>query len=217
MNERNNRASDEGGELQEKVVHIRRVAKTVKGGRNMTFNALVVLGDGQGQVGAGLGKGAAVPDAVRQGNTIARKEMFRVPMVGSTVPHAVRASFGASEVLIRPGLPGSGIKAGGGVRAVMEAAGIRDVVCKALGSRNPINVVKATLVGLAQLQGETGEEIEQRPSAVLPPAPERRGPVRRDTSGEARTRSDRPRRGGDDRPRAEQPAAPVPPAADEGA
>lgn len=190
--------SDEDGDLQEHVVHIRRVAKVTKGGRHLTFNAMVIVGDGKGKVGAGLGKGAAVPDAVRKGNTIARRNMVTVPLNGSTVPHRVIAKFGASEVLIKPAKPGSGVKAGGAVRAVMEAVGIRDVVTKALGSRNPINVVKATISGLMSMQGalEAGEG-PTRTGAILPPVPaDRRGPLRREGGGGFRGRDrDRDRRG----------------------
>jgi small subunit ribosomal protein S5 len=187
------RGFDDGGEFQEKVVHIRRVAKVVKGGRHLTFNAMVVVGDGRGRVGAGLGKGAAVPDAVRKGTAIARKNLLAVPLKGSTIPHAVTAKYDASVVLLRPGLAGAGVKAGGAVRAVMEAMGVKDVVAKALGSRNPINVVKATLAGLKQLQGEDGGTMTV---ATLPPiTPERRGPMRREGGGGFRGR-DRDR-GGD--------------------
>lgn len=152
------RSLEGGPELTEKVVHIRRVAKVVKGGRHLRFNALVVVGDGQGGVGAGMGKGVAVPDAVRKGTTIARKRMVVVPLRGSTIPHQVSAKFGASTVLIKPASPGAGVIAGGGARAVMEAAGIKDVVAKTMGSRNPINVVHAALAGLQMIQGEQGAE-----------------------------------------------------------
>jgi small subunit ribosomal protein S5 len=208
-----NQRNDES-DLQEKVVQIRRVAKVVKGGRHLTFNAMVVVGDGQGSVGAGLGKGGAVPDAVRKGNTIARAAMVTVPLAGSTVPHQIVAHFGASRVVIKPARPGSGVKAGGAVRAVMEAVGVRDVVTKALGSRNPINLVKATLVGLQSMRGEPGEGDGVRKGAILPPvSPERRGPLRREGGGGFRGRDrDRDRRpGGPPRPpmsSAPRPAAP---------
>ena len=155
-------------EFTERVVHIRRVAKVVKGGRHLSFNAMVVVGDGHGRVGVGLGKGAAVPDAVRKGNSIARRALVLVPLRGSTIPHAVRAGYGASQVLIKPAPAGAGIVAGGALRAVMEAAGIRDVVAKALGSRNPINVVKATLEGLQRLQGGVAEEQSNEPPLASP-------------------------------------------------
>lgn len=213
-----NQRNDES-DLQEKVVQIRRVAKVVKGGRHLTFNAMVVVGDGQGSVGAGLGKGGAVPDAVRKGNTIARAAMVTVPLAGSTVPHQIVAHFGASRVVIKPARPGSGVKAGGAVRAVMEAVGVRDVVTKALGSRNPINLVKATLVGLQSMRGEAGKGDNVRKGAILPPvSPERRGPLRREGGGGFRGRDrDRDRRpGGPPRPpmsSAPRPAAPPPAAA----
>ena len=200
------------GDMQEKVVQIRRVAKVVKGGRNLTFNAMVVVGDGKGSVGAGLGKGAAVPDAVRKGNTIARKNMVSVALKGNTIPHAVRAKYDASVVLLRPGSPGVGVKAGGAVRAVMEAMGVKDVVAKALGSRNPINVVKATLEGLRQLQGSDDQAANV---ATLPAlTPERRGPMRREGGGGFRGR-DRDRGGdrGDRRPRPQGDARQAAPAA----
>lgn len=184
------RTNEDQVELQEKVVQIRRVAKVVKGGRNLTFNAMVVVGDGEGSVGAGLGKGKAVPDAVRQGVTIAKKEMVTVPLKGSTIPHAVTTKFRASKVLLRPARPGAGIKAGGAVRAVMEAVGIKDVVGKALGSRNPINIVKATLQGLSQLQSSDTREAQSSGRAILPPAPDRRLPLRREMSSR-RDREDR--------------------------
>ena len=211
----NDRSYDEGPELQERVVQIRRVAKVVKGGRHLTFNAMVVVGDGKGKVGAGLGKGAAVPDAVRKGTTIARRNMVSIALKDATVPYAVRAHFGASRVLIKPAPPGAGIKAGSAVRAVMEAVGVRDIVAKALGSRNPINVVKATLVGLQSLRGGEAEKGEVRRTAKLPPAPERRGPVRREGGGgrdRDRRRPDRPLGSGvPPRPAAPAPA-PAPPA-----
>ena len=210
QNDRNRSNRDEdGNELQEHVVAIRRVAKVVKGGRHLTFNAMVVVGDGKGRVGAGLGKGTAVPDAVRKGTTIAKKSMITVPLVGSTIPHRVNAHFGASDVIIKPGQPGSGVKAGGAVRAVMEAAGVRDVVTKALGSRNPINVVKATLEGLSSMQGAvTAEEEGKSRGALLPPiSPERRGPLRREGGGGFRGRDrDRDRRP-PSRPNAPAPAS----------
>ncbi len=184
---------EQPADLQEKVVHIRRVAKVVKGGRNLTFNALVVVGDGEGSVGVGFGKGKAVPDAIRKGAAIARKDMTPVALRGSTIPYAVTTKFRASTVLLRPAQPGAGIKAGGAVRAVMEALGAKDVVAKALGSRNPINVVQAALQGLRRLQGApSGEEEEAPQRASLPPAPDRRTPLRREASPR-RDRGDRDR------------------------
>lgn len=214
----NPRRDDDGSDLVEHVVQIRRVAKVVKGGRNLTFNAMVVVGDGKGSVGAGLGKGKAVPDAVRKGTTIAKASMVAIPLAGSTVPHAVTANFGASKVVIKPGAPGTGVKAGGAVRAVMEAAGVRDIVTKALGSRNPINVVKAAIAGLQMMQrsAEDGDADVQR-GAVLPPiSPDRRGPLRREGGGGFRGRDrdrdrDRrpPRPSGDAPPPRPSPDAPA--------
>jgi small subunit ribosomal protein S5 len=169
------RGYDSGGsDIVEKVVQIRRVAKVVKGGRRLSFNAMVVVGDGKGGVGVGLGKGAAVPDAVRKGTAIAKKHMHHISLSGSTIPHAVRLRTIASEVIMKPAAPGVGIVAGGAVRAVMEAVGIKDVVAKALGSRNPINMVKATIAGLDKLKGGRGPEVAVAPESVQTrPAQER--------------------------------------------
>lgn len=158
-----------GLDLQDRVVQINRVSKTVKGGRNMRFSCLVVVGDGNGLVGVGSGKAAEIPDAIRKGVEAAKKNLIKVPIVGTTIPHQVVGAEGAGRVLLKPAGAGTGVIAGGPVRAVCELAGIKDIRTKCLGTNNPINVVNATMEGLGRLV--TVEEVAakrgKKPEEIL--------------------------------------------------
>jgi len=158
-------------ELSERIVHINRVAKVVKGGRRFSFSALVVVGDGQGHVGVGLGKANEVPEAIRKGNEQARKSLFRVPLAGTTIPHRSNGHSGSGQVMLRPASPGTGVIAGGAMRLILEAAGIKDVLAKILNTTNPHNVVNATVDALQQLESASmvaqrrGKRVEEVVSA----------------------------------------------------
>ena len=162
------RNNEQISEFKEKLVAVNRVSKTVKGGRNMRFSALMVVGDEKGRVGCGMGKAAEIPEAIRKGIDAAKKEMRTIPIAGTTIPHEVVGVFGTGKVKLLPAPEGTGVIAGGPVRAVLEAVGIKDIVTKSIGSNNKINMVKATLEGLkqlrsaeevARLRGKTAEEI----------------------------------------------------------
>jgi small subunit ribosomal protein S5 len=147
----------ERSDLNERLVSLNRVAKVVQGGRKFSFSALVVVGDGNGRVGAGLGKAKEVPEAIRKGVEIAKRSMISVPMVGSTIPHEIRYKWGAAKIILKPAAPGTGVISGGAMRAVIELSGIKDILTKSLGTNNPINTVRATVAALQELR--TAQEV----------------------------------------------------------
>jgi small subunit ribosomal protein S5 len=151
--------------LEERVVQINRVAKVVKGGRRFSFSAVVVVGDGAGHVGVGIGKAGEVPESIRKGVEDAKKNLIKIPMVGTTIPHEVNVQYSASKIMLKPASQGTGVIAGGSVRAVVEAAGIRDILAKIYGSTNPVNVTRATIEALRGLQ--SAEEIGRRRGVKL--------------------------------------------------
>ena len=159
---RRNRGAAEDSGLTERTVRINRVSKVVKGGRHLSFSAMVVVGDGEGKVGIGMGKADAVPDAIRKGSTFAQKNMIEVPVKGDTVPHEVTVKYGGTIVMLKPAPPGTGVIAGESVRAVIELAGIKDIVTKVRRSTNPTNVVKATIEGLRSMKDPDAEVLRRR-------------------------------------------------------
>ena len=167
MGSRYPHSSGERSELADRVVRVNRVAKVVKGGRKFSFSALIVVGDMNGRVGAGIGKAREVTEAIRKGMEVAKRNMITVPMVGTTIPHEVRLKLGAARIMLKPAAPGTGVISGGAMRAVIETAGIKDILTKSHGTNNPINTVRATLAALQQLRTVQqiaelrGKEVEQ--------------------------------------------------------
>jgi small subunit ribosomal protein S5 len=167
MGSRYPHSSGERSELADRVVRVNRVAKVVKGGRKFSFSALIVVGDMNGRVGAGIGKAREVTEAIRKGMEVAKRNMITVPMVGTTIPHEVRLKLGSAKIMLKPAAPGTGVISGGAMRAVIETAGIKDILTKSHGTNNPINTVRATLAALQQLRTAQqiaelrGKEVEQ--------------------------------------------------------
>ncbi len=157
--------------LNDKLIYINRVAKVVKGGKRMRFSALVVTGDGAGHVGIGVGKANEVPEAINKASNAAHKSLIRVPLAGDTITHEMRVKFGAAEVLLRPAGPGTGVIAGSSTRAVLEAAGIKDILSKSLGTSNRVNVAKATMLALSQLRIPKEELARRKPTPKVEEAP----------------------------------------------
>jgi len=157
--------------LNDKLIHINRVAKVMKGGKRLRFSALVVTGDGNGYVGIGLGKANEVPVAINKANAVARRNLIKVPLTGTTIPYQVNVKYSAARVMLKPAAPGTGIIAGGSIRAVLEAAGVRDILTKSLGSANRVNVAKATMIALSSLKNPQ-EEIAKRKGIVKEEAAE---------------------------------------------
>ena len=169
--------------LTDKLININRVAKVMKGGKRLSFSALVVTGDGNGNVGIGLGKANEVPLAINKASAIAKKNLIKVPLAGTTIPYEMKVKFGAAQVLLKPAAPGTGIIAGGSIRAVLEAAGIKDILTKSLGSANRINVAKATMLALGQLK-DPKEELARRRGVVNETAEERSSSAEVEAGGE---------------------------------
>jgi small subunit ribosomal protein S5 len=167
MGSRYPHSSGERSDLTDRVVRVNRVSKVVKGGRKFSFSALIVVGDLNGRVGAGIGKAKEVTEAIRKGMDVAKRNMITVPMVGTTIPHEVRLKWGAARIMLKPAAPGTGVISGGAMRAVIETAGIKDILTKSHGTNNPINTVRATLAALQQLKTAQqiaelrGKEVEQ--------------------------------------------------------